>query len=40
MSHIARSITNRLSLREPQKLSLELLAEIDGRDAVEVVRAR
>lgn len=29
MNRIAQSITNRLSLREPQKVSLELLAEID-----------
>jgi len=30
MNRIAQSISNRLSLREPQKVSLELLAEIDA----------
>ncbi len=46
MNRIAQSITNRLSLREPQKVSLELLAEIDtlvnphkDQDTAEVLAA-
>ena len=46
MNRIAQSITNRLSLREPQKVSLDLLAEIDtlvnpnkDQDATEVLAA-
>jgi len=46
MNRIAQSITNRLSLREPQKVSLELLAEIDSlvdphkdQEATEVLAA-